>query len=101
MNTLFNTLLKVSLLVFLLSGLAGLYFLSTEQYDHAMIGAKIGGLGSVMFTAIVIGEVMASKNARILTKFVWIAAFLFFQIFAGLAYYFTDRKSIYPQAALS
>lgn len=101
MNTLFNTLLKVSVLVFLLSGLTGLYFLLSGQYTYAMIGAKAGTVASVVFTAIVIGEVMASNHARFLTKFAWIVAFLFFQIFAGLAYYFTDRKSIYPQAAFS
>jgi preprotein translocase subunit SecG len=101
MQTFFNTLLKVSLLIFLLSGLTGLYFLSAEQYDHAMIGAKVGGLASLVFTAIVIGEVMAAKDARFLTKLCWIAAFLFFQIFAGFAYYFADRKSIYQKSEFS
>jgi hypothetical protein len=101
MHTLFNTLLKASLLIFLLSGLTGLYFLSAEQYAYAMIGAKIGGFASVVFTAIVIGEVMAAKDIRFLTKFSWMAAFLFLQIFAGIAYYLTDRKSICPQPEFS
>jgi O-antigen/teichoic acid export membrane protein len=95
MDKLFNSILKISLFIFLISGLVGFYLLSVEQEVYALTCAKIGGFGSTIFTAIVIGEVLASKNARFSTKAVWITSFLIFQIFAGVAYYFADRKAIY------
>jgi hypothetical protein len=49
-------------LSFLFSGMAGLYFLSTAYDDSALQSAKVGGLASLVFTAIVISEVAASKN---------------------------------------
>ena len=101
MNKILNLLLKVSLFVFLFSGILGLYLLSIEQYEYAIRCAKVGGFASLVFTAIVIGEVMASKNAHFLTKFIWIAAFLMFQILAGIAYYMVDRKTINQQLELN
>lgn len=87
--------------MFLISGLLGLYLLSVEQNVYALTCAKIGGFSSIMFTAIVIGEVMALKNARFSTKLIWIAAFLMFQILAGIAYYLVDRKTIHQQFELN
>lgn len=94
MTKLFNSLLKVSLLLFFSSFLVGLFLLVSGSNTYTFCG-KIGLLSSVVFTTIVISEVMASHNARFATKVIWIASFLVFQIFAGLAYYFVDRKTIY------
>jgi hypothetical protein len=95
MDKLFNSLLKISLFLFLISGLFGFYFLAKENEVFALISAKVGGLASIFFTALTYCEVMASKNARLHIKAIWIASFMIFQIFAGLAYYFVGRKTIY------
>ena len=98
MTKLFNALLKFSLYLFFLSFLIGLFLLYSGSNAYTLFG-KIGLLSSVVFTTIVIGEVMASENSSFITKFIWISSFLAFQIFAGMAYYFVDRKTIYRAQA--
>lgn len=94
LTNLFNSLLKVCLFLFFSSFLVGLLLLYTGSSAYALCG-KVGLFSSTAFTLIVISEVMASDNARFTTKAIWIASFLVLQIFAGMAYYFVDRKSIY------
>jgi hypothetical protein len=95
MDRIFASLMKISLFLFIVTGMAGFYFLTTEQITFALACAKIGGSASVIFTAIAIGEVIASPKTRSFTKIAWVASMLIFQIFASLAYYFVDRKTIH------
>ena len=97
MTKLFNTLLKICLFLFFSSFLVGLLSLYSGSNAYILCG-KVGLFSSVVFTVIVIGEVMALENVRFTTKAIWIASFLVFQIFAGMAYYFVDSKTLYqPQ----
>lgn len=94
MYKLFTVILKASLFASLFSMVLGMYFISTEQYDTAMTCAIIGGLTNLVFTAIAISEVIVSRNLQTGTKLIWMAAFLLFQILAGVFYFLTERKSI-------
>lgn len=84
------------MVLFFSSFVVGLIFLYSGSNAYALCG-KVGLFSSVVFTIIVIGEVMASENTSFTTKAAWIVSFLVFQIFAGMAYYFVDRKTIYRQ----
>jgi hypothetical protein len=81
--------------LFFASFFIGLYLLYSGSKAYTLC-AQVGFFSSTGFTLIVIGEVMASENARYATKGVWIFSFLAFQILAGMAYYFADRKTIQP-----
>ena len=97
MTKFFNALLKICLVLFFSSFLVGLLFLYSGSNAYVLCG-KVGLFASIVFIVILIGEVMASENFRFTTKAIWIASFMVFQIFAGMAYYFVDRRSIYkPQ----
>lgn len=97
MHKLINILLRLSLALFLLTGLLGFYYLSGEQEENALLCAKVGGFASLVFSTIAIFEVMTLGNMRLSKKLIWVAVILLFQIFTALAYYLVDRKSIkYP-----
>src|SRR5688572_18526186 len=97
MPKLLNLLPKVCLFLFFSSLLTGLLLLYSGSNAYTFC-VKVGQISSLVFTLIMTGEVMASENARFRTKAIWIASFLLFQIFAGMAYYFVDRKTVYrPQ----
>lgn len=87
-------LLKLSLALFLLTGLLGFYYLSGGQEANALLCAKVGGFASLVFSTIVIFEVMTLENMRFSTKLIWVVFIMLFQIFTALAYYLVDRKSI-------
>ena len=91
MTNLTNLLLKICLLVFLLTGLIGLYFLSTEQRDSALLCAKVGGFASMVYTTITIADVLRSPHLRLPAKLVWTIALIAFQILAAIWYYLSGR----------
>jgi len=94
MPKLISVLLKLSLSVFLLTGVLGFYYLSGGQEADALLCAKVGGFASLLFSTIALFEVMTLENMRFSTKFMWVVSILLFQIFTALAYYLVDRKSV-------
>jgi uncharacterized membrane protein len=89
----FNLLLKTSLFVFFTTGILGLYFLSIQQENSALLCAKVGGFASLVYTAITIRHVFTSSHLRISSKLVWIIALIMFQILAGIWYYLSGRST--------
>jgi hypothetical protein len=89
-----DVLLKLSLFVFLLTGLLGFYFLSNGQEADALLCAKMGGSASLVFSTIALLEVITLENMRFSKKFFWVVSMVLFQIFMALAYYLVGRKFV-------
>ncbi len=94
MHRLINVLLRLSLSLFVLTGLLGFYYLSGGQEADALLCAKVGGFASLLFSTIAIFEVLTLETMRFSTKLVWVVSIMLFQIFTALAYYLIDRKSV-------
>jgi hypothetical protein len=89
-----DVLLKLSLFVFLLTGLLGFYYLACGQEADALLCAKMGGSASLVFSTVVVLEVITLENMRFSIKLIWVVSIVLFQIFTALAYYLVGRKFV-------